>query len=280
MAKEKQSRVKDGNYYVVQAFMVKDLKLKGLEKDLYAIIYGFSQAENQAFTGSLQYLADWTCASKQAVMNALKKLVDKQLLLKKEVFVNNVKFVEYQATDVRGIQENCIGVSKKVDGGIQESCIGGIQETLPNNISLKDKDNIVNNIDKIDKIDKSKIGILPSVEKEEKIIQTLVEPKPLTKQLLNCDYIEEDDLYIDEYNNAFDELLANYDLQLIRSALNYFTQRIKWNGCVDEEGKEISNKVAYFKTAIVSGIQRLLYENGLVDRTEGTTNIGYDWLRN
>lgn len=273
MAKEKQSRVKDGNYYVVQSFMVKDLKLKGLEKDLYAIIYGFSQAENQAFTGSLQYLADWTCASKQAVMNALKKLVDKQLLLKKEVFVNNVKFVEYQTTDIRGIQETCTGVVNKVDGGIQESCIGGIQETLPNNISLKDKDNIVNNIDKIDKSE------IAYIENEENNFQNFIEPKPLTKQLLNCDYIQEDDLYIDEYNNVFDELLANYDLQLIRSALNYFTQRIKWNGCIDEQGKEIENKLAYFKTAIVRGIRRLRFQNGeLVEETKGF--VGYDWLNN
>lgn len=277
MTKEKTSRVKDGNYYVVQSFMVKDLKLKGLEKDLYAIIYGFSQAENQAFTGSLQYLADWTCASKQAVMNALKKLVDKQLLLKKEVFVNNVKFVEYQTTDIRGIQDNCIGVSKKVDGGIQETCIGGIQETLPNNISLKNKDNITNNIDKIDK---SKNSILPAIKNEENNFNNFIEPKPLTKQLLNCDYIQEDDLYIDEYNNAFDELLANYDLQLIRSALNYFTKRIKWNGCVDEEGKEITNKLVYFKSAIINGINRLMYNNGLNDRNEAQASIGYDWLRN
>ena len=107
------SRVKDGNYYVVQSFMIKDLKLKGLEKDVYAIIYGFAQAEDQTFTGSLQYLADWTCASKQAIMNALKKLVDKQLLIKKEKFVNNIKFVEYSPTDWTSIQVNCTGVSNK-----------------------------------------------------------------------------------------------------------------------------------------------------------------------
>lgn len=275
MAKEKQSRVKDGNYYVVQSFMVKELKLKGLEKDLYAIIYGFSQAENQAFTGSLQYLADWTCASKQAVMNALKKLVDKQLLLKKEVFVNNVKFVEYQATDFKGIQESCIGVVNKVDGGIQETLTGGIKETLPNNISNNIKDNINNNIDKIDK---SKNDFLPSVEnKKNNFSNFFQEPKPLTKQLLNCDYIQEDSMDIEDYNDIFDELLANYDLQLIKSALNYFTKRIKWNGCIDEEGKEIVNKLAYFKTSIVSGIQRLLYDNGEEKRQ---SVIGYDWLNN
>ena len=44
---QKQSKVKDGNFFVVQSFMVKGLKLKGLELLCFAIIYGFSQAEGQ-----------------------------------------------------------------------------------------------------------------------------------------------------------------------------------------------------------------------------------------
>ena len=41
-----ESKVKDGNYYVVQSFMVKELKLKGNELVVYAIIYGFSQNDD------------------------------------------------------------------------------------------------------------------------------------------------------------------------------------------------------------------------------------------
>ena len=44
-----ENKVKDGNYYVIQSFMVNELHLKGLERDVYAIIYGFSQSENQRF---------------------------------------------------------------------------------------------------------------------------------------------------------------------------------------------------------------------------------------
>ena len=77
-----ESRIKDGNYYVVQSFMVKDLHLKGLQKDAYAIIYGFSQAENQTFTGSLQYLADWTNSTKQGITKVLKELETFELIKK------------------------------------------------------------------------------------------------------------------------------------------------------------------------------------------------------
>ena len=122
-----ESKVKDGNYYVVQSFMVKELKLKGLEKEIYAIIYGFSQAE-QKFDGSLQYLADWTTSTKQGVMKALKSLQEKGLINKEEKYKNNVKFVKYYATEF--------------NRGMQLCLIGDIKQSLPNNIN---KDNINNN---------------------------------------------------------------------------------------------------------------------------------------
>ena len=88
-------KISENSYIVIQAFMVRDLKLKGLELLLYAIIFGFSQAEDQKYTGSLQYLADWTNSTKRSVMNGLKSLVEQDLILKDETYVNGVKFVSY-----------------------------------------------------------------------------------------------------------------------------------------------------------------------------------------
>jgi uncharacterized phage protein (TIGR02220 family) len=123
------SRIKDGNYYLVQSFMVKELGLKGLEKEVYAIIYGFSQAENQKFDGSLQYLADWTLSTKQGIMKVLKSLQDKGLINKEEEYKNGVKFVKYYTTEF--------------NGGIKHSLTEGIKHSLTNNI---DNNNISNNI--------------------------------------------------------------------------------------------------------------------------------------
>ena len=75
-------RIKDGNYIVIQSFMVKDLGLKGNELLVYAIIYGFSQAEEQTFSGSRQYLAEWTNSTKQGIDKNLKSLLDKGLIKK------------------------------------------------------------------------------------------------------------------------------------------------------------------------------------------------------
>ena len=129
-----QSKVNRDNYIVIQGWMLTDLKLKGNELIVYASIYGFSQAENQVFNGSLQYLADWTNSTKQGVMKNLKSLEEKGYIVKTEKYINGVKFCEYYATKFTG-------EVNKVDGGMQQSLIGGSKQSLPNNLSLETKAN-------------------------------------------------------------------------------------------------------------------------------------------
>lgn len=137
--------IKDGNYIVIQSFMVSDLQLKGNELLIYAIIYGFSQAENQAFTGSLQYLMDWTGASRPTVIHSLKSLVDKGYLEKREQLINGLKLCEYRVVKKFNHQlKNLTRVVKKLNRGSKETLQGGSKETLHNNIYLN---NLNNNID-------------------------------------------------------------------------------------------------------------------------------------
>lgn len=131
-----ENKVKRENYITIQGFMLTDLKLKGNELLIYACIYGFSQAENQVFNGSLQYLADWTNSTKQGVIKCLKSLEEKQFIVKKENFINGVKFCEYYTTKFNTPLNN-------VDRGIQQSLIPPVKQSLPNNIS---NNNINNNI--------------------------------------------------------------------------------------------------------------------------------------
>lgn len=149
------NKVNAKNHIVIQGWMVCELELKGNELLIYAIIYGFSQTDNQVFSGSLQYLADWTNSSKQSVMKCLKSLEEKQLIVKNDKYINGVKFCEYYVTKFNR-------VCNKVEYPMQQSLIGGMQQSLTNNI---DKDNIANNIDNnIDTLpdDKSiRVGVLP-----------------------------------------------------------------------------------------------------------------------
>lgn len=122
------SRIKNENYITIQGWMINELNLKGNELIIYAIIYGFSQAENQIYNGSLQYLADWTNSTKQGVLKNLKSLVDKGCIVKNDKIINGVKFCEYYSTKFNG-------VLNKVEQGIQQSLMEGIQQSLPNNIN-------------------------------------------------------------------------------------------------------------------------------------------------
>lgn len=123
-----ENKVNRENFIALQGFMISDLKLKGNELIIYACIYGFSQAENQVFSGSLQYLADWTNSTKQGVIKCLKSLTEKGLVKKNERIINGVKFCEYYAT--------------KFNTPMQQSLTGGMQQSLTNNIDIN---NISNN---------------------------------------------------------------------------------------------------------------------------------------
>ena len=154
--------IKKESFFTVQAFMVNELKLKGNELLIYAIIFGFSQAENQFFTGSLNYLASWCgISSKTTVKTILNNLIDKGLLEKEDIYKNGVKYCKYKAlTEIKSIsipadedKKNCKGISKIVMGYIN-NCYGGISkidmgisEIVPNNIDIHIDNKIENIID-------------------------------------------------------------------------------------------------------------------------------------
>ena len=133
-----ESKVKRENYIMLQGWMLTDLGLKGNELILYACIYGFSQAEDQVFTGSLQYLADWTNSTKQGVMKCLKSLVEKGYIIKAEKLINGVKFCEYHATLFNGgMQQSCMGYATKLHGGMQQSLPNNLVDTLEDTLEEK-----------------------------------------------------------------------------------------------------------------------------------------------
>lgn len=128
-----ESKIRDDNYFQVTGWMLNRLNLKGIALQVYSIIYGFSQDDESYFTGSLQYLSDFTNTSKPTVIKALKELVDKGYLLKYENEINGVKFNKYKAN---------LLVVKEFNRGSKETLSVGSKETLHNN---KDIDTELNN---------------------------------------------------------------------------------------------------------------------------------------
>ncbi len=66
--------IKDEHYYVVHGWMRNRLNLKGNDLIVYALIYGFSQDGESEFKGSVDYIKDFTGASRNTIRLSLNRL--------------------------------------------------------------------------------------------------------------------------------------------------------------------------------------------------------------
>lgn len=118
-------KVSRENYCVLQGWMITDLELKGHELVIFAVIHGFTQDGENLYTGGLQYLAEWTKATKQTVMSCLKNLVEKGYIEKQEEIRNGVKFCNYRT------RSEILPVVKNFDGGGQKILPGVVKNFDP-----------------------------------------------------------------------------------------------------------------------------------------------------
>lgn len=190
-----ESRISRENFITIQGFMITDLKLKGNELIIYAVIYGFSQAENQTFSGSLQYLMDWANVTKQSVINSLKSLIEKGFIEKTEKVINGVKFCEYSAVkQSEEVVKNFDYPSKNYNGGSQKSLTGvvknfdgGSQKIRPNNI----EDNIKDNINNIKESKKEKPKEAPKKSSFDEIILEYAKTLDISMRAEATDLLQE-----------------------------------------------------------------------------------------
>ena len=91
-------KVKDTSYFVVQGWMLNQLHLKGNTLQVFAIIHGFSHSEDNEYKGSLQYLCEFTGASRSTVIRSLTELQERGYIDKREAYENGVKFNRYKSS--------------------------------------------------------------------------------------------------------------------------------------------------------------------------------------
>ena len=135
---EKDSLVKDENYYQISGWMLNKLHLTGISLNVFAIIYGFTQDGESEFSGSRQYLCDFTGTTKPTIDKALKELCESKFIVKISETKNNVTFNKYKAN--LDYITNFIG-SKESLLGSKETLYGGGKESLPNNIDTNNIEN-------------------------------------------------------------------------------------------------------------------------------------------
>lgn len=130
--------INDGNYITIQGWMRTDLKLSGNELLVYAIIYGFSQNGQGEFKGTAQYLSAWAGCSRRTIMRILNRLVEENVIYKREVFLeNDEKRVFYQANpSVSESPQWC----DKMSQGVGQNDIGGVTNFHIDNTSYINRD--------------------------------------------------------------------------------------------------------------------------------------------
>lgn len=168
------SKVRKENYIHIPGWAVCELGLKGNELLIYAIIFGFSQEENQTFRGSLRYLMDWTNSSKVTVIKTLKTLLEKDLIGKIERFDNGIKFCDYyvKRTKEQKVVLSTLPVVKKLNHPGKE--------TLPHNIGDNIGTNSINRISKVSK--KEQLEQVDVSQKKEKNNSVSISEKKKNKK--------------------------------------------------------------------------------------------------
>lgn len=138
---------KDGNWFTIKGWMGNKLGLKGIERDVYAVIFGITQDGESKFSFGHKYLAEAASASECSVKRALNSLQEKRLIIKLERENDGVSRCNYYAC----IKENGEGDyfdegSKCTEVRVQNAQGGGCKMTPPinninNNIKIKENNN-------------------------------------------------------------------------------------------------------------------------------------------
>ena len=137
--------MKNTNYYTVHGWMINELGLSGNDLLIYAIIYGFSQDGSTEFSGSLNYLVTFINSTKPTVINCLKKLCERGLLVKTDRIINNQNFPTYTAIvpDLTS-GKNSLPPLKNSLLGDSKNSLPPSKESLPNNTSIINSNNQTN----------------------------------------------------------------------------------------------------------------------------------------
>ena len=166
------STIKDDNYLTIQGWQINQLGLKGNELIIYAAIYGFTQAEGQWFTGSQQYLADWTNSTTRGVRKALTSLEEKGLLL----IAKNGKSNKYRAIRPEIEEQSSANVTEEQSSAKQRNKVPLIEEQSSyNNIDIDIENNLVKKERKKAVAQNSYNEILDSMVTDPKLKEALIE---------------------------------------------------------------------------------------------------------
>ena len=211
------------NYYCVFGWM-REMGLKGLPLQIYAIIYGFCQAKGNAFYGSLSYLEEFTGYSRPSVIAAIKQLIDEGFIDKEQEEYNQF-IVRNKYICKKFPQDEKFNQQLKDLTGVVKNLHGGSKETLPNNIYNNINNNIkeTNSINTISK--EKRFSLTPQMSNQSTECDT---PSPLNNQKENEQGFPPKSPTREEREQAFreqaDKFIPEYGRKMIDAFCDYWTE--------------------------------------------------------
>jgi len=118
--------MKKENYITIQGWMILDLKLKGNDLIIFALIYGFSQDGESSFNGSFDYIAKSTNLTRRSCINVIEKLIKKKLVKKIQKKNGNsyqvVKNFHHASEKISPVASEKISPNTNIDNNINNFC--------------------------------------------------------------------------------------------------------------------------------------------------------------
>ena len=139
--------IDDSRFFTVQAWMVTKLQLKSIERDVFAIIYGFSQNPDARCYDSYNYLSGITGYSRRAIISAVESLQLKGYIIKSQESISGVIKNRYYHN--RELIQLILSGEQAAPCSEQDAPVSGEQDALLsepdapiNKYNIKEKDNI------------------------------------------------------------------------------------------------------------------------------------------
>ncbi len=117
-------------------------------------------------------------------------------------------------------------------------------------------------------INTNKLNIKKQIDKDDKTKASFFVPEEhnrLTLELIETNYIDEEDSQIFSYDDMFKKLLEDNSYRNLMIMIHYIVPRIISNNFKDEDGNDIKNKFGYFKNAIENSIYKFNLPEDIYD---------------
>ena len=230
---------KNNNFTVMSNYHLKDRNLSYKAKGLLSFMLSLPDDWDYSLAG----LCSISKESKDGIRSILKELQEHQYLEIEKVRGNRGYFeYNYLIYEIpHCIEED----SEKINPDRENPYLDNPYLETPTQINT----NIINTNKQIDKDDKTKISSFFVAEEHNR----------LTLELIDTNYINENDSQIFYYDNLFERLLVDNSYKDLMTIIHYIVPRVIKRKFCDEDGNQINNKFGYFKSSIESNIYKLNY---------------------